>query len=386
MPEVTEGGVTVEVDEVRDGASAGAGEGVFYNPTQEFNRDLTVAVLRAYRDREPRVRTYLDAMTASGVRAVRAAKAGYDVTAVDVDADAAALARRNLARNDLDGAVLERDVNALLHERDRDRAADDGAAVFDVVDLDPFGSPIPFADAALANARNLVAVTATDTAPLCGAHFESGVRRYTTVPRNTEYHPEMGLRVLVSALVRTAARYDVAATPILSHVTRHYARTYLELDRGARAADEAVDQLGYVHHCEDCLHRTADRDLLSHPPERCPACEGPRVLTAGPIHLGPVRDRTFVDRVREAVTEEMGSADDVRDTLATVRDELDTPTHYDQHRLCKLWGRSAPKMDAFIEAVRAAGFDASRAHYAGTAFKSTADAAAIREATAHLPE
>jgi tRNA (guanine26-N2/guanine27-N2)-dimethyltransferase len=42
-------------------------------------------------------------------------------------------------------------------------------------------------------------------------------------------------------------------------------------------------------------------------------------------------------------------------------------------------------MDAFLEAVREAGFDASRAHYAGTAFKSTADAAAIREATAHLP-
>jgi tRNA (guanine26-N2/guanine27-N2)-dimethyltransferase len=331
------------------------------------------------------VRTYLDAMTASGIRAVRAAAAGYDVTAVDVDADAATLARRNLARNDLDGTVLERDVNALLHERDRDRATDDGATVFDVVDLDPFGSPIPFADAALANARNLVAVTATDTAPLCGAHFESGVRRYTTVPRNTEYHPEMGLRVLVSALVRTAARYDVAARPILSHVTRHYARTYLELDRGARAADAAVDQLGYVHHCEDCLHRTAERDLLSHPPEACPACGGSRVLTAGPIHLGPVRDRSFVDRVREAATDELGSADDVRDTLGTIRDELDTPTHYDQHRLCKLWGRSAPKMDAFLEAVREAGFDASRAHYAGTAFKSTADAAAIREATAHLP-
>jgi tRNA (guanine26-N2/guanine27-N2)-dimethyltransferase len=385
MPEVTEGDVTVEVDEIRDGASAGAGAGVFYNPTQEFNRDLTVAVLRAYREREPRVGSYLDAMTASGIRAVRAAGAGYSVTGVDVDADAVALARRNFERNGVEGSVLERDVNAVLHDRDRDRT-DGGDTVFDVVDVDPFGSPIPFADAALSNARNLVAVTATDTAPLCGAHFESGIRRYSTVPRNTEYHPEMGLRVLLSALVRTAARYDIAATPIVSHVTRHYARTYLELDRGARAADGAVDQLGYIHHCEDCLHRTAETGLLSHPPEACPHCGGGRVLTAGPVYLGAVRDPTFVAAVRDAVTDEMGTADDVRDTLATVRDELDTPTHYDQHRLCKLWGQSAPAMDEFLAAVRAAGFDASRTHYSGTSFKTTADVAALREATDGLGE
>ncbi|WP_214676014.1 hypothetical protein, partial [Escherichia coli] len=32
---------------------------------------------------------------------------------------------------------------------------------WDVVDIDPFGTPIPFADAALSNTRDLVCVTAT---------------------------------------------------------------------------------------------------------------------------------------------------------------------------------------------------------------------------------
>jgi len=41
---------------------------------------------------------------------------------------------------------------------------------------------MPFADAAFANCRDLVCVTATDTAPLCGAHFNSGVRSYSAIP------------------------------------------------------------------------------------------------------------------------------------------------------------------------------------------------------------
>jgi tRNA (guanine26-N2/guanine27-N2)-dimethyltransferase len=368
---VTEGRVALDVPDARDGASDGRGDGVFFNPTQELNRDVTVAVLRAYADSEPRAETYLDAMTATGVRGLRAAAEGWDVTCADRDPAAVALARENAATNDLDVEVVERDTNALLHD-----------STFDVVDLDPFGTPIPFADAAFANTRNLVCVTATDTAPLCGAHFESGVRSYGAVPRNTEYHPEMGLRILLSALVRTAARYDVAARPVCSHVSRHYVRTYLDLDGSASRADDAIAELGYLHHCQDCLTRRAEAGLIAHPPEACPACGGDRVVTAGPVWLGAVRDREFVAAVREAIDDGMGTADRARDLLETVEAELDEPTHYDQHRLCKLWGRSASAMDDFLAALRDAGHAATRAHYGGTTFKTDADVAAIREATA----
>ena len=373
MEEVREGGVRVAVDDVRDGAAEGAGSGVFYNPTQELNRDVTVAVLRAYREREPRAASYLDAMTASGIRAVRAADAGYDATGADLDADAVALARENLARNDLDGAVVHGDARALLF--------DDDAGPFDVVDLDPFGSPVPFADAALSRARNLVCVTATDTAPLCGAHFDAGVRRYDAVPRNLDDHPEMGLRVLLSSLARTAARHDVAVRPLLSYVSRHYLRTYLELERGATAANDARASLGHRHQCQDCLERTHERGPTAHPPERCPACESARVVTAGPLWLGPVRDEAFTTATRAAVDDEMGTADEARDLLGSVERELDTPTHYDQHRLCELWGRPASGMDEFLAALRDAGHAASRAHYGGTRFKSTATVAEARRAT-----
>jgi len=361
--EVREGAVTIEVPETRHGASEGAGDGVFYNPVQELNRDVTAAVLRTVD-----CGTYLDATAASGVRAVRAAAAGYEVTACDTDPDAADLARANLERNGLEGAVHRRDANAHMHEH-----------AHDVVDLDPFGTPIPFADAAFRSAREYVCVTATDTAPLCGAHFESGVRSYGAVPRNTEYHPEMGLRVLISALVRTAARYDIAATPVLSHVSNHYVRTYLRVERGAEAADERLERLGYVDHCQRCLWREATPGLVADPAGECPEC-GQSIWTAGPIWLGAAHDERFVERVAENVPSTFGTAEKARDLLGTVAGELHTPTHYDQHRLYKRWSEPSVAMEEFLGALRAAGHDASRTHYGGTTFKTDAGVAAIREA------
>jgi tRNA (guanine26-N2/guanine27-N2)-dimethyltransferase len=364
---VQEGAVEVEVPE-QDGD--GVGDGVFYNPTQELNRDVTVAVVRAFGDREPRAETYLDATAASGIRGVRAAAEGWTVTCCDTDPDAVDLCEANLRRNGLDGAVVERDANTLMHE-----------AYFDVVDVDPFGTPIPFVDAAMQGARNVLCVTATDTAPLCGAHFESGVRSYSAVPRNTEYHAEMGVRILLSALVRTGARYDVAARPLLTHATKHYVRTYLELDRGARTANDAIDQLGYIYHCEHCLRRETEYGLIADPPGECPNC-GYSIQTAGPVWLGRAHDDAFVAQVRERVGDGMGTAGKARDLLTTLEGELAIPTHYDQHRLCKRWGQSAPAMNDFLDRLRAAGYDASRTHYGGTTFKTSASVEEIREAAA----
>ena len=367
---VREGSVEIEVPEQEEGV----GDGVFFNPVQELNRDLTVAVLRAYREREPRAESYLDAMAASGIRGVRAAADGWDVTCCDVDNEALQLCRDNLDANNLDAATAKRDVNALLHED-----------YFDVVDLDPFGTPIPFADAAFQGTRNLLCVTATDTAPLCGAHFESGVRSYSAVPRNTEYHAEMGVRILLSGLARTAARYDIAVRPVLTHATNHYVRTYLELDRGARNANGVVKGLGFIYHCMDCLHREHEAGLLADSPGECPNC-GSDLTTAGPVWLDRICDSEFLPSVRAKLDDEMGTADEARNLIDRLATELDQPTHFDQHRLCEQWGEPAPAMEDFLGALHDAGFEASRTHYGGTTLKTTASVAEARGATATLFE
>lgn len=362
---VREGGVEIAVPEE---STDGRGEGVFYNPIQELNRDITVATLRAYREREPRAETYLDATAASGIRGVRAAADDWKVTCADVDTDAVSLCRENFAHTDLSGEVLHRDANPLLHER-----------YFDVTDIDPFGTPVPFLDAAFQGTRNLLCVTATDLAPLCGAHFEPGVRRYGAVPRNTEYHAEMGVRVLLSAIVRTGARYDIAARPLLTHATKHYVRTYLELDRGAGVANDALSELGYIYHCQHCLWRETETGLLASAPQHCPCCDH-GVQTAGPVWLSGTAEPNFVERVADSVTDDLGTASKSRELLSVLAAELPTGTHYDQHRIYKRWGESAIAMDEFLSRLREAGYRTSRTHYGGTTFKTDADVREIRNA------
>ena len=368
---VTEGGVELEVPgESTEGIDAA----VFYNPDQELNRDLTVAVLRAFRDRWPDAATYLDGMTASGVRGIRAAADGWRVSCCDADPTATDLARENLDRNGLTASVHTRDVNALCHEES-----------FDVVDLDPFGTPMPFADAAFASARRLVCVTATDTAPLCGAHFASGVRHYDAVPRNTDYHREMGLRILLGALTRVAARRDVGVTPLFAHATRHYVRTYLAVRETATAANVALESLGFLAHCEDCLFRTHAHGRFPELPRTCPNCESDRVLRAGPLWLDRTVDPEFVASARTRVDDAWGSAEQARSLLETVADELDRPTHYDQHVLCKRWGVPANAMEAFLGDLVDAGHAVSRTHHGGTTFKTDATVEEIRAAAAPDP-
>ena len=362
--DIEEGGLSFEVEGAHEDGHDG---GVFYNPVQELNRDLTVAVLRAYPEWSGRdVDSYLDATAASGVRGVRAANEGYAATCCDVDSDAVALAERNFERNDLPGEAVHRKAQAFMHE-----------SHLDVVDLDPFGTPIPFADAAVDSANHLLCVTATDTAPLCGAHFRSGVRTYSAVPRNTEFHAEMGVRTLLSALVRTAARYDVAARPVFTHATSHYVRTYLHLDSGAGVADDQVDELGHIDWCQDCHYREHERGLVADPLDACPACGG-TVQTAGPLYLGRPDDPAFLDAVAAELTDELETREEAEKLLERIGSELDRPTHYDQHRLYRNWGAPNVGMDEFLEGLREAGFEASRTHYGGTTLKTNATPAEMR--------
>lgn len=366
MQTVREGTIQLRIPD-EDGSDAR----VFYNPEQELNRDITIGVLRALREQNADNTSYLDAMTATGIRGLRAAMNDWDVTCVDVNPRAIGVSRENFRQNDATGTIRRRNANVELYSNG-----------YDVVDIDPFGTPIPYLDSAFHGTRNLLFVTATDTAPLCGAHFESGKRRYDAVPINTEYHAEVGVRVLLSAIARTAARYDVSVTPVLTHATRHYVRTYLKLDRSATAANKMIESLGWLHHCWDCLWRTTQTGFFPNQIDSCPNCSGSDLATGGPIWLTAPHDASFVQQVNSHLSDEMQTRDKAHRLLQTIHQELDEPTHYDHHRLCKRWNQTAIAMDDVIDGLHDHGFPATRTHYGGTTFKTTATVSEIRESTA----
>src|SRR5512141_918828 len=169
---VTEGATTVLVPAPDPSATFPPGAApVFYNPRMAINRGATVLFLRALPPGRRPV-DYLDAMGASGLRGLRVAtEACVPVTINDRSARALGLAAANAGRLGLAVETVRSDANALMSSRR-----------FGAVDLDPFGSPAPFTDAACRSAVRYLFVTATDTAPLCGAHLRAGMRRYFARP------------------------------------------------------------------------------------------------------------------------------------------------------------------------------------------------------------
>ncbi|MCK4223274.1 tRNA (guanine(10)-N(2))-dimethyltransferase, partial [Candidatus Bathyarchaeota archaeon] len=183
---------------------------VFYNPVMELNRDLAVLSLQAFQRLVKRDLRVCEPLAGCGIRGIRIAREVNNVKEVvinDINEDAMRLAKINVERNRLANYVFveSKDANILLSVFGAPRKR------FDNVDIDPFGSPMPYVDSALrATRRNgLIALTATDLAPLCGVHPKACVRKYGGKPLRTEYSHELAIRLLAGALTRSAAKYDL---------------------------------------------------------------------------------------------------------------------------------------------------------------------------------
>lgn len=327
-------------------------ESVFFNPRMRLNRDIGVAMVRALGISE-----YLDGLSASGIRGLRVAgEAGVEkVTLNDISPAAYQCILRNMERNDLQRCeACCSNANALMHIRH-----------FEAVDLDPFGSPSPFLSAASRSALSYLFITATDTAPLCGAHLKSGIRKYMALPVKTDYHREMGARILLGLAARELARLDKAMQPLLTHVTEHYVRTYLRVLHGAKLADRCLEKIGYIEHCFSC---SGFRTLAEPRVELCTNCGG-RTVLAGPLWLGEIQDGRTIEMAVPFVDETNKTA---RKLLETCNSEVDVPMYYDHHRLCRRLGITPKKVDKFVEALRESGWKASRTHFTGVGIKTDA--------------
>jgi tRNA (guanine26-N2/guanine27-N2)-dimethyltransferase len=215
-------------------------------------------------------------------------------------------------------------------------------------------------------------VTATDTAPLCGAHLRSGIRKYMALPVKTDYHREMGARILLGLVARELARLDKAMEPLLTHATEHYVRTYLRVLHGAKIADRCLEKMGYIEHCFSC---SGFRALAEPKIELCPTCGGSTVL-AGPLWLGEIQDRQTIEQAIPYVEEKNRSAIRI---LEVCRSEVSAPMYYDHHRLCRRLGITAEKVDELVLALRESGWKASRTHFTGVGIKTDAGVKDVEE-------
>lgn len=348
---------------------------VFYNPRMALNRSLSSLALGCGL---PLVEggEILDGLCSTGARGIRYLKENKGVgrvTFCEANPAAVKLLKRNLSLNKIPSRksdIWEGDLStSLLREYRR----------FDFVELDPFGSPVFYLDAAVKRLKRkaIFSVTATDLANLCGVRPKPALRHYDARAFKTEYCHELALRILVGRIARTAAMLDFSTKPLLSFFEGHAAKCVAFMEKSAPAADECLRSIGFVSHCPKCLHRESGRWPL----QKCLECGG-RTEQIGPLWLGKLCDSKFLECLsKENAVRHYKEKAEIFKLLSLLGAEDGLPVgFYDLHVMAQKAGVRAPPKEKVLEGLRASGFKAVAAHYAPQAVKTDAGVREVEKA------
>ncbi len=339
---------------------------VFYNPVMSLNRDISVLVARVL---EPK--RVLDALSATGIRGIRYAleSPAEEVWLNDISDEAYSLMKRNVALN-FEGELYEEGDRSYLwgekliviNKGDANKLMAENFRYFDLVDLDPFGSPMEFLDTALRSVKRkgVLAVTATDTGVLCGAYARACRKNYLAEPIRGELCHEAGLRILIGTVVRYSAKYDLGVDVLLAYYRDHYFRAFLRFKSGAKKAEKSLSELGYLWQDESGKFEY----------EKVFLPEKPKAF--GPMWLGPLKDSEFMERLSKELKSFEPAHKKTGPFVKLLAGELDIPFHYDTHALARRNGLEVRKVSEVIEKLGELGYRASRTHFSPTAVKTDA--------------
>ncbi len=352
---------------------------VFYNPVMEFNRDLTVLAFQAYQRIVNREISICDPLTSQGLRGIRFASEIAGVKKVlisDINERAYRVAKHNVQLNGLEKlvSVKHKDANCVLSCNASPKKR------FDIVDIDPFGTPAPYLDSAFRAIRNngLLASTATDLAPLCGVHVKACIRKYGGRPLRTEYCHELAVRLLVGCTATLAAKHDIGIKVVFSHSSEHYIRVYTKIAYGAKKADESIRTLGYILHCFNCYHRETTHQPFGN--TQCPEC-GSKMDYAGPLWIGCIFDPDFIEKmIKENKSVAFKNSARITKLLNLTKSEALAPlTYFVVDKLSGKLGLPSPSVQVFIKVLRDSGFQATQTHFNPRGVRTDAPALAMHK-------
>ena len=119
---------------------------------------------------------------------------------------------------------------------------------YEVVDLDPYGTAVPFLESALNSLANggLLAVTFTDMAVLCARTPHVTFYKYGGSPLSKRYCHETALRLVLHMINEMANRQQRYIEPLLSLTVDFYVRLFIRVHEGAKKCHESITKYSHV--------------------------------------------------------------------------------------------------------------------------------------------
>ncbi|KAJ9317326.1 hypothetical protein DTO271D3_2616 [Paecilomyces variotii] len=271
--------------------------------------------------------TILDALSATGLRALRYAKEIPFATCIvsnDLSPSAVQSQKINIEYNKVEDKVKPNSGDACAYMYSRNGPHDSGDSGhkgrFDVIDLDPYGTAAPFMDAAVqaVNDGGLLCVTCTDAGVWASNGYpEKAFALYGGITVKGSHSHEGGLRLILHALATSAAKYGLAIEPLLSLSIDFYARVFVRVYKSPAEVKFISANTMLVYNCDSgCgawsiqpLSQTKQKpDKKGNPfwtfgyaqgPTAAPHCEhcGFKTHLGGPMWGGPLHNPHFIQKI-----------------------------------------------------------------------------------------
>jgi len=314
---------------------------VFFNSAMKHNRDLSIILLNCLNRDDFKISLPLAGTGVRGVRFLKELPPKFikSIHFNDCSSDALDLIKKNLKLN----KVIIKD-KVFFSKNDASKFLLD-SSMFNYIDIDPFGPPGPFLDAAVRRIvrGGVLAVTATDTGALCGSFPKACRRKYWAESRKTPIMHETGLRILIRKVQLFASQYEVALNPIFSYSKDHYMRVFFSVKNGKSVVDKVLKQ--HKFHGE-----------------------------IGPLWFGKLFDASLVSSMNEfAKSAEQFSSDSALIKFLELLNSESTFDFgfYDLHALAKSLKLSGcPSFDIVEKELISQGFTFSRTHFSRYGMKS----------------
>jgi tRNA (guanine26-N2/guanine27-N2)-dimethyltransferase len=357
---------SVETDQAIITAEQTAAPGV----AAESNGDSAAAKNDGKLSRPPPSFKILDALSATGLRAIRYSHEIPFVTSVtsnDLLAEAVESIKLNVEHNKLESKVNVSHDDAIaymytlvaqeLRRQNAQKHPDPKKSnKYEVVDLDPYGTAAPFLDAAVQAVKEdggLLCVTCTDSGVWASNGYpEKAYSLYGGIPvKGGQHSHEVGLRLILHAIESAAARYGLAMEPLLSLSIDFYVRVFVRIRKSPASVKFQAGKSMIAYNCDNGCGAWATQMLAknkcapnkkgggtfykhviaSGPPsdKNCEHC-GSLMHISGPMYGGRLHSPDFVKRVLTEVSEApravYGTLDRIEGMLQTALEEyLPTP-------------------------------------------------------------
>lgn len=329
----------------------------FYNAAMTMNRDISILVLQYFINQKDKLCYILDGMAASGIRGFRFLNeviGNFHVTINDFSDESFELIKKNAEKFDRETVELSNEnIYTMLSKKS-----------YDYIDIDPFGSPAIYIDSALRSIKNngIIAVSATDTATLCGVYPKVCKRRYNANPLHGSCMHETALRILLGFIGQQAGKYDKGIEPLLSYSTDHYLRCYITIKNGVKNSNRSIDQITHIR-----------SSLIPGQNEK--------EIPVGPLWTGYLHNKQVLRKIIQILSnKKVQTEKQISSLLNILEQESIMPAfYYSTNILSKYLKKNPPRLDYVIGLIQKKGFFVTKTHFDPTGFKTNASKEVIEE-------